>query len=717
MSSNEEILKWRFDISTFRLIGRELITDRITALFELVKNSYDANAKRVNVIFKNITPISIMDRNGNIIAAPNPDCRIIIQDNGYGMSFEDIRDKWMVIGTASKRKKPYSPEPYNRRCVGEKGIGRFAVDKLGDKVNIITKKEGENQWLNVEVDWRKYIKEEDSDEIKLFTDVENKFKYEIGEINASGTTLNISNIRDIWTKQDILRFSKEAGKIVSPYIRLNPEFNIFVTAEEVGIVEELAKPEKVDFATLECSILFDKVNNKQQTLYFNSKKKVIDIKETPLKSFGGITFKLYYFDESARKSYNRVYRSENNKIDGVKIYRDGIITTPFAEAEADQNKKRDILGIDKRLWQDLFNKVSTREIIGIVDISKKENPSIIDSTNRQDFIDNQEYRDLKEFIIEQLVAIEQFKIFKRELRKANVKSEFERAKQETDLFTESLELLIKENPSLEPVLKTAVEQAKKTSTSVKKAEKVYQEAEKEFIRKENIYLSLMSLQQYAANLAHAVRTSLSKVKGGAEFFYKRYPNPSLDEYFRKYSQRIYSEMKTLNKVIDFMLSYAKSDLEFEDLEMNKLLEEIFMSNEVTFDTEGILPIIEIRDKFVIHCNKQFFVDILQNLIANSVKALKQNSNKIIKCSTYIEADRFIIFFSDNGSGIPIDKRDKVMELYYTTTADEGGAGLGLYIVKTRIESLKGSISIIDSEFDNAGTTFKIEFPLRKEQKI
>ena len=60
MSSNEEILKWRFDISTFRLIGRELITDRITALFELVKNSYDANAKRVNVIFLIFTRISFM---------------------------------------------------------------------------------------------------------------------------------------------------------------------------------------------------------------------------------------------------------------------------------------------------------------------------------------------------------------------------------------------------------------------------------------------------------------------------------------------------------------------------------------------------------------------------------------------------------------------------------------------------------------------------------
>lgn len=51
---NQGTLKWRFDVSTFRLIGRDLITDRITALFELVKNCYDANAQIVNVIFKNV---------------------------------------------------------------------------------------------------------------------------------------------------------------------------------------------------------------------------------------------------------------------------------------------------------------------------------------------------------------------------------------------------------------------------------------------------------------------------------------------------------------------------------------------------------------------------------------------------------------------------------------------------------------------------------------
>jgi signal transduction histidine kinase len=712
MSDNGGILKWRFDVSTFRLIGRELITDRITALFELVKNCYDANSQSVEVVFENITPVIYKNIDGNDIIGPNPKCKILIKDNGYGMNIDDVRDKWMVIGTSSKRKNPISPAPYNRKCVGEKGIGRFAVDKLGDHVNIITKKINTNEWLNVNIDWTEYQRRQEVDEIILFTDIENRFSFIEGNPQDCGTILEISQIREIWTKEDVLRFSKEASRIVSPYITLTPGFNISITAAELDIRAKPIVPEKISSSTLDLSITFNKQNKTQETLIFNEQKHTINKKEIPIKKFGGISLKIFYFDENARRNYNRIYKGDQNKIDGLKIYRDGIITTPFAEAEADQNKKRDILGIDKRLWQDLFNKVSSREIIGHLDITKDENPLIIDATNRQDFIDNEEYKSLKEFIIEQLTAIEKYKIYRRELRKSNVRIEFEKALQDTDLFTESLKLIIKENPLLEPVLQPAVEQAEKTSSSVKKAEKIYQEAEKEFIRKENIYLSLMSLQQYAANLAHAVRTSLSKVKGGAEFFYKRYPNLLLEDYFIKYSKSIYLEMKTLNKVIDFMLSYAKSDLEFEDLEMNQLIKEILNSNEVTFETEGIETVVEVKDKFVIHCNKQFFIDILQNLIANSVKALKNKPYKIIKCTAYIESDKFVIFFSDNGCGIPVDKRDRVMELYYTTTADEGGAGLGLYIAKTRIESLKGAISIIESEFGDFGTTFKIEFPLK-----
>ena len=162
------ILHFKFDVSTFRLLGRELITDRITALFELVKNCYDANANNVEITFEHLNPLS--DKS-----------RIIIKDDGLGMTFEDIRDKWMVIGTSSKRRNRTSPSPYNRVVAGKKGVGRFAVDKLGAKLIMKTKKSNSPVWNCLETDWTKYSEEEErqlkfdferlSEEQKLFTDI------------------------------------------------------------------------------------------------------------------------------------------------------------------------------------------------------------------------------------------------------------------------------------------------------------------------------------------------------------------------------------------------------------------------------------------------------------------------------------------------------------------------------------------------------------------
>ena len=202
----QKTLKWRFDVSTFRLIGRELITDRITALFELVKNCYDANAQNVHVEFYNV-------------GTKNPNSKIIIRDDGLGMTLSDIKDKWMVVGTASKRKEKISPAPYNRRYVGEKGIGRFAVDKLGAKILIKTKKENEPNDLNVHINWDVYEQLEKQSQLALFTDVENTYHYTKSEqpSSAKGTSIEISNVKEIWTQKDIQKLYRELTKIVSPY--------------------------------------------------------------------------------------------------------------------------------------------------------------------------------------------------------------------------------------------------------------------------------------------------------------------------------------------------------------------------------------------------------------------------------------------------------------------------------------------------------------------
>ena len=714
--SEDKKLKWRFDISTFRLIGRELITDRITALFELVKNCYDANATRVDVVFENVSYDNAVVDDTTKEVRVNPGSKVVIEDNGYGMSFEDIRDKWMVIGTASKRTSPFSPRPFGRRCVGEKGIGRFAVDKLGDKVNIVTKKEEDDRWLNVEIDWNSYFNEVSPDErehIRLFTDIENKYDYlDRNEgSGVSGTKLIVSSVREFWSKDDISRFYKEANKIVSPYTLLNPPFKIYITAREYGWVEKPVEPDKIDFATEEAEITYR--DGIQETLYFDKDKGCIAKKDGPLRIFGGISLKIFYFDENARRNYYRKYKDVNNRIDGIKIYRDGIIATPFAEAEANPDRKRDILGIDKRLWQDIFTRISTREIIGILDITKDGNPKIIDATNRQDFIDNREYRELKEFILEQLRAFEELKIYKRELKRASVSDELKTAKENVDTFAHSVNRVIETNPDLKKDLQPLVEQATKAGTSVKKAIEEQKKAEKEYIRKENMYLSIMSLQEYAIHIAHAVRTSLGKIQRKAEFFDKYYPDPEEEEYFKLYAKEIYQEMLVLNQVIDFMLSYSKSGLNFEDLNLNELVSGLFKSYETSLKAENIRSVVEIPDNLRINTNRQFFMDILQNMISNSVKALKGVPDKTIKCSGYISENDLILSMSDNGIGIPLEKREWVFGVFNTTTAESGGAGIGLYVVKTRVESLKGKVEVVDSEFGKVGTTIKITLPFKK----
>ncbi|MBQ5974131.1 MAG: sensor histidine kinase [Bacteroidales bacterium] len=696
-------LKWRFDVSTFRLIGRDLITDRVTALFELVKNCYDANATEVTITFENVGTI-------------NDKSSISIVDDGFGMSFSDIKDKWMVIGTSNKRSNPYTPAPFNRKCVGEKGIGRFAVDKLGDNVKIITKQNNYDQWLNVVIDWTSYYSQTkvDSSQLTLFTDVENHYDYTPAQtLSEHGTTLRITKIREIWLIDDINRFIAEASKLVSPFTNSSYPLTIKVIAPEYGINTIATKTiEDINISTINFSLDYHPLSNTQDTSFYNEETGTIDIRQIPIKSFGGISMRVYYFDDAARRRYRKEF--PNNQIDGIKIYRDGIITTPFAENESDDDKKRDILGIDKRLWKNIFDRVSTREIIGFVEITKQENPNIIDATNRQDFVDNKEYQELKEFIITQLDSIENYKKHIRDEKRKKDNNTLESAGQDLQSFISSVETIAQQNPNLKDRLDPVVEQAKKTGKAVRKAIQNKKEAEKEFARKESIYMSIMSLQEYAIHITHAVRTTLNKIRDRVEYFNMFFPNPEEDALFARYAKEMLSEFKNANRVIDYMLSYSQSNIQPENIQLDDTIREIFNEYQPQFDNNNIKTDIIIPEKISLrNTHRQFFRDIFQNILDNSIKALKDVNQKMIRCSVISEDADLVIKISDNGNGIPIEKREWVFGLYNTTTQEQGGAGVGLYIVKTRVESLKGSVSIVDSEFGSMGTTIKIVLPFKK----
>ena len=230
-----------------------------------------------------------------------------------------------------------------------------------------------------------------------------------------------------------------------------------------------------------------------------------------------------------------------------------MITTPFAEYEADNIYKRDILGIDKRRYSGFFDKVSSSDLLGFVEITDVANPEIKDATNRQDFVDNNAYRELKKFVVEQLVALEEYLKTKREVVKEKSKSGLNNASVDLKNIGEIVSVLKKEAPpKIREQLVSLERSVKQAQISINKGIKTFEEVEKEKIRQENLFLSLMSLQDYAFEIAHVVRTSLARITRTAEFFKQNYPNsnPAYQERFLKSANRIYDEMMRLDSVVD-----------------------------------------------------------------------------------------------------------------------------------------------------------------------
>lgn len=705
---SEQTLKYKFDVSAYRLLGRELITDRITALFELVKNCYDANSTRVTIDFYDVNPRS-------------PQSRIVIKDNGMGMTFADIRDKWMVIGTSSKRREGTSPAPFNRKVTGRKGVGRFAVDKLGSKLLLKTRKAGEKQTLCLEVDWSAYTQEEEdqlnlfSSSPKLFTDMENRYWYEDSSDGEwHGTVLDITLLNDVWTHNDIDRAYKELSKLIMPSFTQRYPFEIYINATEYDDYrEKKVESRAIEEATLKVELGYDEKVKQQETLICQDGELGRGmIKELPC---GLVRMNIYYYDKNAKRQYKK---TTDTLIDGLKVYRDGVIATPFAEYNAEQNLQKDLFGIDKRRYSGFFDKISTRDLLGWVDISWSRNPNIIDATNRQDFVGNEAWLELKKFVVKQLVEIEKYLKSKKEAARTETESQFTDMRVDMSGLRKDINA-IKGLPGVSGEARQKLEQVEivvqKAQASTNSILKEYQELKTEKRQQEDLLFSLVSLQTYAGMLSHIVKTSLGKIKRDAEFLHRHFPDPQFSAHYKRLADQIFDEMDRLGKAMDFMLKYAKDDQNFEDIDVKQVIENLMLNTyRDIFSNQHIKPVVEINKALSLYYNQKSLEDIISNLIGNSIKALSGiNGEKIIKCSVMVDEDMLVIYFSDNGCGIEEKDRNKVFDVFFTTTAEQGGAGLGLFMVKARLEAIKGKIELVENELRPTGTTFKIEIPFKK----
>ncbi len=187
-------IRFSVDAGVIDRLGSELVARQETAVSELVKNAYDADATKVNIRFENSDSIG---------------GTLYIEDNGTGMTRDQLINGFMRISSTAKIHNPLS-DIYRRKRAGQKGIGRFAVQRLGEKLTITTQTANSNHSLVVVINWSDY-----SNDIDLLS-VSNKI-HSISKARESGTILKIELLKDKWSEASIKRIYNYVGDILQPF--------------------------------------------------------------------------------------------------------------------------------------------------------------------------------------------------------------------------------------------------------------------------------------------------------------------------------------------------------------------------------------------------------------------------------------------------------------------------------------------------------------------
>ena len=202
-----------FDVSTGlkRVLGRELITDDEVALFELVKNSFDAGANKVHLYFD--------------------EDRVVVADNGSGMSRDDLSNKWLFVAYSSKRKTRSAGDfrdvvAGRTHVAGSKGIGRFSSDRLGEEIILQTRpKRGDTKTVHkLVIDWQRFEKDdkEHFQNIPVTYAEESRFSLPndlraLGPALKHGTVIEIRKLRRAWDRSRLLDLKSSLAKLINPF--------------------------------------------------------------------------------------------------------------------------------------------------------------------------------------------------------------------------------------------------------------------------------------------------------------------------------------------------------------------------------------------------------------------------------------------------------------------------------------------------------------------
>lgn len=378
--------KLHFDVSSGlkSVLGSELITDDEVAIFELVKNSFDASAKNVDVFFDSDS--------------------IIISDDGDGMTMDDVRSKWLFVGYSAKREQNRGADfrdaiEARRHFAGSKGVGRISSDRLGALVTLQTRARNEvsGPVHRIDVDWSLF----DENHLVRFEEIgvdynDTAKSFEIPDRIRKlkhGTVITVSQARRIWDRDSILRLKAALSKLINPFGASIDGFKIRIVAPNEDEADKKASREakangrdllpvevvngevgNFIFSTLQEKTTFIAVAVSKCGKYLESSLKdrgelIYKIKEpNPYQGLSSSSFscELYFLNQSAKSTFTRRMGVASLTFGSVFVFRNGFRVFPVGEEGDDWFK------MDRRKGQGYARYLGTRDVIGRVDVEGSE---------------------------------------------------------------------------------------------------------------------------------------------------------------------------------------------------------------------------------------------------------------------------------------------------------------------------------------------------------
>lgn len=702
---NSEQLSIRPYARLLTMLGDQLIKNERIALLELIKNAYDADANWVRVSFE--------DFNEDMSAGKNS--RIRIEDDGHGMTPDVIRQAWMNPANPQKysnKQKGKNRTPGKKRIVqGEKGIGRFAVLKLGSMITVTTRTRNADfesvllhDFRNYDADFtteHKMDREVFLDEIKVIYSDSSPPKT---VLQPHGTIIEIEALKGTWSRRTIKRLIKDVSAMTDPISRITKrespaDFQIAIVCngetqpiedENEDVLKRLLEDKPVlkiqgEFNAERNAFLIsenDDDRRKTEIRLDDQKirglwiwKQAFENEDIATRSLecGSFAFHFYIFDFS--RGISGKYELNQNEKNILKehrtyLYRDGVRVYPFGDPDDDW------LNIDvTRGTGRAGNFFSNDQAIGWIDITQNGNPKLRDKTNREGLIEEgNAVHDFIGLIQTMLSYVKQYP-YSRYQQKSRDRNAAE---------------IVREEVVSGRLADLRINLEKQGHTSgvheVNRIEKVYRREKDHLIHRAETVEDLAGVGMSVEMASHDIMLMMSRAMAIGKELSRLSSKIGNDEIQQKSDMLVGILAQIADGIKDVQSLFKSSKRRKKALRVEPILDKIYQLYQGLLEKKGIRyeKTVVPGSPLVADTNDGVAMQVLINLFDNAAYWLDTVDRHTKEINVTVDGTKGVLIFSDNGPGIDEDDLEYIFEPFYSGKGQEG-RGLGLYIARQLLE--------------------------------